>query len=243
MNTSHAYQNLEQLLDTRTDLLYIYLSYVLRHHEASGSFTEVIRLADECRSQLGNSDELAHVHEALSKIVTFAEKMLALHNEFSLPPREKQEIIKLEDLFLTREDTVFWPELKNRPVSFRADIPTEEILIRVNRSWFKQALELVKQNAIKAAAKSQKVVRSVTINARIIGNDIQIRVIDTGHGVPPHLQQRLFNEVIRYGEHGVGTGLVVARLIVEAYDGKIDLESTNEHGTTIVIRLPLVVNP
>ncbi|MGI4982795.1 MAG: ATP-binding protein, partial [Janthinobacterium lividum] len=77
--------------------------------------------------------------------------------------------------------------------------------------------------------------------------DVMIAVVDTGPGIAPTEQEKLFQPFqqlsgavyARYG--GTGMGLAICRRIVEAMDGDITLQSQVGTGTTILVALPLVV--
>ncbi|MBX9691726.1 MAG: cell wall metabolism sensor histidine kinase WalK, partial [Cyanobacteria bacterium] len=75
-----------------------------------------------------------------------------------------------------------------------------------------------------------------------------VRVIDTGIGIAPADQQRIFDRFYRversrtrsrlYGG-GSGLGLAIALTIIKAHGGTIDLESELNKGSTFTVRLPL----
>ena len=74
---------------------------------------------------------------------------------------------------------------------------------------------------------------------------VAISVADTGPGVAPALQARLFEPFFqgdssltrRHG--GVGLGLAICRELTRLMDGAITVESVVDHGTTFTVRLPL----
>jgi len=72
---------------------------------------------------------------------------------------------------------------------------------------------------------------------------VEIKVVDTGTGIPPENLSRIFEPFFTTKDPGKGTGLGLAmvREIVEAHHGTIDVESTVEIGTTVCITLPTVV--
>ncbi len=73
---------------------------------------------------------------------------------------------------------------------------------------------------------------------------VEIRVSDTGIGIPPEEQDRLFTNFFRSSTAydnavpGTGLGLVIASNLVRANGGSIDLESSPETGTVVTIGLP-----
>ena len=72
-----------------------------------------------------------------------------------------------------------------------------------------------------------------------------LRVADTGIGLPLEEQERIFQRFYRApaavlrGEEGSGLGLCIARSIVEAHGGYVQVESAEDHGSTFTVSLPL----
>jgi signal transduction histidine kinase len=70
---------------------------------------------------------------------------------------------------------------------------------------------------------------------------ILITITDNGCGIAPENLKRVFDPFFTTHEVGAGTGmgLTVAREIVVACGGDIDIESTSGNGTTVIVHLPL----
>ncbi|MEB3181071.1 MAG: HAMP domain-containing sensor histidine kinase [Nostocaceae cyanobacterium] len=93
-------------------------------------------------------------------------------------------------------------------------------------------------------------------SARALGNSqLQIKVSDTGIGIPPEALPRLFDRFYRVDparshatgnttvqkSTGSGLGLAIAQAIVENHQGQTSIESTLGKGTTVIVTLPLFV--
>ncbi|WP_179379245.1 sensor histidine kinase [Jannaschia marina] len=79
----------------------------------------------------------------------------------------------------------------------------------------------------------------ITVAATDAGDSWQIRVSDTGPGLPPKAQENLFQAFqgnVRKG--GTGLGLAIASELVRGHGGTLTLEMTGETGTTFLIELP-----
>ena len=84
----------------------------------------------------------------------------------------------------------------------------------------------------------------IAISGRVAAGFYELRVSDNGPGVPPEDAAHIFEPLYRADptRHipGSGLGLSIVKRIVEAGGGRISLQSQPGHGTTIVLRLPLV---
>jgi signal transduction histidine kinase len=65
---------------------------------------------------------------------------------------------------------------------------------------------------------------------------------DDGPGMPPDVAERIFSPFFTTKPQGSGLGLAVVRKIVDAHDGRIDLETTAGAGTTIRVTLPVTAS-
>ncbi|HDH97429.1 MAG TPA: histidine kinase, partial [Proteobacteria bacterium] len=82
----------------------------------------------------------------------------------------------------------------------------------------------------------------ITISTRHIGDWVEIRISDTGTGIPPEIRHRIFDPFFTTKEVGKGTGqgLSIAHsIVVDKHKGQIFFETEMGKGTTFFIRLPL----
>jgi len=94
-------------------------------------------------------------------------------------------------------------------------------------------------NARQAIGSGHGVIR---IETALAGQDIQIRVSDTGCGIPPGNLPRIFDPFFTTRDvgKGAGLGLAVCRDIVHTHGGRIDVESRIGEGTTFTVYLPVI---
>ncbi len=110
--------------------------------------------------------------------------------------------------------------------------------LHVDPTWFTRALMNLVGNAIKFTPPGGKV------RVRFWRPDVRswaVSVEDTGPGVPPEIQERIFEPFVT-GERttrGVGLGLYIVRSVVEAMGGTIEVENRPEGGARFVVRFPL----
>ena len=105
-------------------------------------------------------------------------------------------------------------------------------------------LERVVANLVENAVKASRGL-PVRVAAGAVPDAVDLAVRDLGPGIPPDDRERIFQPFQRLGDapagDGVGLGLAVARGFTEAMGGSLTVEDTPGGGTTMVVRLPLVV--
>lgn len=82
----------------------------------------------------------------------------------------------------------------------------------------------------------------ITVSTRREGNSVEIRVSDTGSGVPEAVQSRIFDPFFTTKGVGRGTGqglAIVHAIVVQKHQGTIQFETKSGVGTTFVIRFPI----
>ena len=82
----------------------------------------------------------------------------------------------------------------------------------------------------------------ITVSSRLAGESVEIRISDTGTGIPEAARARIFDPFFTTKSVGKGTGqgLFIARtVIVKKHHGSLDFETEIGRGTTFIIRLPL----
>jgi signal transduction histidine kinase len=97
-------------------------------------------------------------------------------------------------------------------------------------------------NVIKNAREAMAQGGILTLATEQIGDEIALRISDTGVGIPPEILPKLFEPFVTHGkDNGTGLGLAIAKSIVEGHRGKISVTSELGSGTTVEIRLPALV--
>ena len=69
-------------------------------------------------------------------------------------------------------------------------------------------------------------------------NRVELRVEDTGVGIPPEHLDRIFDLYFTTKDHGTGIGLSMVYRIIQVHDGEVEVQSTPGRGTTFKVLLP-----
>jgi signal transduction histidine kinase len=82
---------------------------------------------------------------------------------------------------------------------------------------------------------------TITIRTRCVSDKVELKLADTGCGIPEEIRERVFEPFFTTKSAGKGTGqgLAIVRSLVEGMGGALQLESEVGEGTTFTIRLPM----
>lgn len=118
----------------------------------------------------------------------------------------------------------------------------EPLQIMGDPQQVKQLLDNVIDNAIKFTPEGGQ----ITLTIQRVDQTARIEVTDSGIGIAPEHQQRVFDRFYQVdtarsqdGSGGFGLGLSVARWIAEAHHGSIEVRSQPDAGTTFTVHIPL----
>jgi heavy metal sensor kinase len=115
----------------------------------------------------------------------------------------------------------------------------EDLAVQGDRRWLRQIFANLIDNAVKYTPIGGR----IDVEARRDGASATVSVTDTGPGIPPAEQSRIWERLYRgdasRSERGLGLGLSLVRAIVRAHGGSADVESTPGHGARFSVQLPL----
>ncbi|MGH7119481.1 MAG: PAS domain S-box protein [Acetobacteraceae bacterium] len=106
----------------------------------------------------------------------------------------------------------------------------------IDRIQIQQVLLNLIRNAVQAMAGSPRRVLSITTTRA--GEMVEIRVADTGPGLPESVRNRLFQPFVTTKPNGLGVGLSVCQTIVEAHGGELSAVDAPGGGTVFRLTLP-----
>jgi two-component system, NtrC family, sensor kinase len=129
---------------------------------------------------------------------------------------------------------IIWSELKDKAEVIKdfGNIPP------IN--CYPQKLNQVFLNILMNAAQAIDGKGKITITTRLLNREVEIRISDTGCGIPEETLPRIFDPFFTTKEVGKGTGLGlhVAYSVVQKHNGRIEVQSEVGKGTTFILRLP-----
>ena len=135
---------------------------------------------------------------------------------------------------------VFEPVLEESGVVLEWDTPETLPQVNVDRQLFTQVFVNLIDNAIKYTPDGG----AIRASAEVAGDELIVRMADTGIGIPLESQSRVFERFYRVDKGraremgGTGLGLAITKHIVLRHGGRIWLESTLGQGTVFHVALP-----
>ena len=114
-------------------------------------------------------------------------------------------------------------------------------LIRMDRGQIKQVILNLVQNALHAMPRGGTLVLQTTLETRDDRKWATLRVLDTGHGIPPEIMSKVFDPFFTTKPPGQGTGLglSISNHIVADHGGTMEVESQPGQGTCFTVWLPV----
>ncbi len=129
----------------------------------------------------------------------------------------------------------FLPQASAHRVRLMASFAPEDPVVRLDVNLFKQALLNLLINGVQAMPDGGDLI----VRAQVIGEQAILDVADTGLGISPQHQGRIFEAYFTTKKGGTGLGLATTRRIVEEHGGQIAATSEPGRGTNFRLEVPL----
>src|SRR5215510_6688516 len=156
--------------------------------------------------------------------------------KFTRPEDLRLQPVKLNALF-DEILPVIETEAAKHAVRVTLDSPATVPAVNGDAAMLRQVFLNLAINACQAMSKSNGGTLRIVAGAASRGR-VEIRVEDTGVGIPPEHLSRIFDLYFTTKERGTGIGLSMVYRIIQMHDGEIEVQSTPGRGTTFRVLLP-----
>ncbi len=180
--------------------------------------------------------------QTVSRILTQVEQMNRLIGDLAELVRIEAGQLQLRrepcDLMELARDQVALVELQVEGHVLRIDGGEDPLTAMVDRQRIGQVLQNLLVNAVKYSPNGGNIV----LRLDVVDDNVRIDVVDQGMGIPPDQLEQLFERFYRAGvtgAGGLGLGLHISKMLVEAHGGRIVVTSTPGRGSTFTVALPL----
>jgi signal transduction histidine kinase len=206
-------------------------------HEVKNPLNAILLHVEVARAKLGRGDsDVAPEMDIISREILRLDRVVRTFLDFSRPVELKLDNIPVHTLV---GEIVDLAKPQAASANIRVDMrqEAEGVDVRVDKDLLKQAVLNVVVNAMQAMPNGGELRFDSSVN----GDTAEIRVSDTGGGIPQELRDKIFRLYFSTKNKGSGIGLAMAFRIVQLHDGTIDFTSEPGKGTTFLIRLPIAV--
>jgi len=215
-------------------------------HELNSPLGAVVNNAQAARRFLANGkDQADEVVACLDDIVGDARRVGEVVRRMRGALRREDARPVPLDLAAVIRDAVrlVSAEARDHDVDLSMDVALDLPTLSGDDVQLVQVVVNLVMNAIDAVGTLPPDRRRVAVAAAPVPDGVEIRVVDTGPGIPPPLAERVFDPFFTTKPGGLGLGLAISRSIVEAHGGKIRVAPGPEEGTEFHVFLPAVREP
>lgn len=211
-------------------------------HELKTPLTSISGYAEMMANGMVNEKEdiikfSGIIHKETARLIKLTSDIVRLSEIESnmLPPND--ELLDLGNIFDSVAETLNLTASKNN-VSIVNNL-NDNIVFTANKSLIEELIFNLCENAVKY----NKPGGSVTLTASKTLECVEIKVSDTGIGIPADQTEKIFKKFWRVDKSrskstgGTGLGLSIVKQIAEYYSGCVSCESTQSIGTTISVKL------
>jgi C4-dicarboxylate-specific signal transduction histidine kinase len=238
----------EELQKTRTDLAHVARVTAMGEmaasiaHEVNQPLSAIATYGDACvRLLSADSPNLDKSLEAINHIISdsmrASEVLKRIRSLVKKTDRQNalldlneviREVIALTESDLTRNQT-----------QLRLNLSAEVPAVLGDRIELQQVVLNLVLNSIEAMNDITDRVRELTITSVVNKQgEVVIRVSDSGVGLAPDYQLRIFEHFVTSKPNGLGMGLSISRTIIETHGGRLWAEPNSPHGATFQFSLP-----
>jgi PAS domain S-box-containing protein len=190
----------------------------------------------------GLGDEAHHYANIIINGIQRMQKIITSLLDLTMIEGGVDQVIEPVDLSALVHESfdAFEAKIKEKGLQVTLDADPDLPQVQGHPIRLGQAVTNLISNAVKYTASGG----CIDVSINVEGDEILVRVSDTGPGIPEEKQTRLFNKFYKVGtretlpQEGHGLGLAIVKSVAEAHGGRAAVESVIGQGTTFIIALP-----
>ena len=205
-------------------------------HEVKNPLNAILLHVEVARAKLARGEtDVAPQMEIISREILRLDRVVKTFLDFTRPVELSLSTVPLQQL-MNEIVELARPQADASHIRVTVEQEAEGVEVRVDRDLLKQAVLNVVVNAMQAMPDGGE----LRFQALAKEDAAEIRISDTGAGIPAELREKIFRLYFTTKKDGSGIGLAMTFRIVQLHDGTIDFTSEAGKGTTFFIRLPIV---
>lgn len=208
-------------------------------HEIRNPLGVIKGSAEMLNQKLGTADPLSaelagYISSEVNRLSALVSRFLDFARPLHAEPRP-QEITAIMDRALKSAGE----QWKGGPVSVSRNYSGDLPLALLDENLCEQVFTNLVQNAYEAMGEKGGNLKVEISPKQSEGRSvIEVRLGDTGPGIPPELREQIFNPFFTTKKTGVGLGLSIVSQIMDEHSGSIRVEDAPGEGTCFILRFP-----
>jgi signal transduction histidine kinase len=206
-------------------------------HEVKNPLNAILLHVEVAKAKLARGDTSVEPQmEIIAREILRLDRVVKTFLDFTKPVELNLTIVPVRQLVDEVVDLAR-PQAGASSIRIFVEQEAEGVDVRVDTDLIKQAMLNIVVNAMQAMPEGG----DLTFHASASEDAAEIRISDTGPGIPPELRDKIFRLYFTTKKEGSGIGLAMTFRVVQLHDGTIEFTSEPGKGATFVIRLPIAL--
>jgi signal transduction histidine kinase len=191
-------------------------------------------LSNELRDQPHYQQDLKVIHQEIDRLEKFIQTFL----DFARPQQPQLALFRFHEC-IQQVLRLLTPQIKKQKVKLALSLKTNADWVKADRNQMQQVLYNIILNALQAMPNGGLL--TISSESLIADNGwpyLQIRIADTGRGIPPEILNSLFDPFVTTKEDGSGLGLAIVHQLIQANNGWVEATNNPDQGACFTINLP-----
>jgi two-component system, NtrC family, sensor kinase len=206
-------------------------------HDVKNAIGAILPLAQQAREEIAAGrfdrdvilEDLQQIEQSARICQRIFDGMLQLARS-AVHPAERAPLGKILETTLS----ILGTRLKRAGMTLEVRIPDGLPEVSASRGGLEQLFLNLFTNALESMSERGR----LKVQARAVGDRVEVRITDTGAGIPPEQLKRIHEPFYTTKEEGFGLGLAICRSILWENNGEMTIDSQPGKGTTVTVLLP-----
>jgi len=242
--------HLEEMVETRTKELKDAQDELVRREKMAALGKLVATVAHEIRNPLGavqncvfsigsaiKRKEMIQVDRALSLAEHNIQRCDGIITELLDFTRKKELKKASTEIDVWLEDLMNNYKLPDE-IEYKLEM-NSGIFISFDPRYLQRAIINIVTNAVQAMEEEKSPSKKLRLKTTVVKTKLEIRIGDTGPGIPADIRKKIFDLLFSTKNIGVGMGLAIVEDIMTKHGGGIEVESEVGKGTEVLLWLPI----
>ena len=204
-------------------------------HEVKNPINAIVLHLQLLQNKLKQVDPDTQRHmDIIGNEIHRLDRVVQILVDFTRPRELRLEEVDLRKI-LEEVTSLAHPDAAQHHVTIDRQLPEQPLIVKADSDFMKQAFLNVVLNGIQAMSEGGR----LELLARKEDDDVVTEIRDQGPGIPPEVQDKIFELYFTTKKGGSGIGLAQTYQVMQWHYGTVEFESAAGRGTTFRLRMPL----